>query len=150
MPHSYCTPTIPNRLATREDIERLKNLPLKVANLYNDFLGVPVLMCNKSGKWDSPVPNKTLGSPKYFAFSGKSTIIDADGTCLTELDEYEAIRYGGVKLDPALRKNSTIPKYSRYIYPGPAGREIIRLMEFQGYLNYMFNRLRKSKSRSIC
>jgi len=28
-------------------------------------------------------------------------------------------------------------------FQGPSGREIIRLIEFQGYLNYTFNRLRK-------
>jgi N-carbamoylputrescine amidase len=149
MPHSYCTPTIPNKLTTRDDIERLKNLPLKVARLYNDFLGVPVLMCNKSGMWDSPVPNKIFGTPKDFAFSGKSAIFDADGNCLVELDNHETEGYGLVNLDPALKKNDTIPKYSRYIYPGPAGREIIRLMEFQGYLNYTFNRQRKRKSNSL-
>lgn len=143
MPHSYCTPTVPNKLTTMDDIERLKSLPVKVARLYNSFFGVPVLMCNKSGNWDSPVPNKIFGSPKDFTFSGKSAIIDADGDILVELDDHETIGYGRVNLDPALKKNGTIPKYSRYIYPGPAGREIIRLIEFQGYLNYTFNRLRK-------
>jgi N-carbamoylputrescine amidase len=147
MPHSYCTPTIPDKLISYEDIDRLKTLPVKVAHLYNGFLGVPIIMCNKSGKWDSPVPNKIFGSPKDFAFSGKSVIIDADGTCLSELDDSEKIGYGCITIDPTLKNRGTIPKYSRYIYPGPSGREIIRLMEFQGYLNYRFSRLRKQKAR---
>jgi N-carbamoylputrescine amidase len=149
MPHSYCTPTAPNKLTTLEDIERLKYLPVKVARLYNSFLGVPVIMCNKSGSWDSPVPNKIFGSPKDFTFSGKSVIIDADGTGLAELDDNEATGYGLVHLNPDLKKTGTIPKYSRYIYPGPSGREIIRLMEFQGCLNYTFNRLRIRKARTL-
>jgi N-carbamoylputrescine amidase len=149
MPHSYCTPTVPNKLTTSDDIERLKSLPVKVARLYNEYTGAPVLMCNKSGNWDSPVPNKILGSPKDFTFSGKSSIIDADGTFLAKLDDNEAIGYGLVHLDPNLKNCCNIPKYSRYIYPGPVGREIIRLMEFQGYMNYIFSRKRKRKARSI-
>lgn len=149
MPHSYCTPTIPNKLTTYNDIDRLNNLPVKVARLYNGFMGVPVLMCNKSGSWDSPVPNKMFGTPKDFKFSGKSTIIDADGRTITELDDKEAIGYGQVMLNPDMRKKVPIPKHSRYLYPGPVGREIIRLMELQGYMNYIFNRKRKLKARSI-
>jgi N-carbamoylputrescine amidase len=149
MPHSYCTPTIPNKLTSCDDIDRLNNLPVKVAHLYNGFLGVPVLMCNKSGSWDSPVPNKMFGAPKDFKFSGKSTIIDADGTTINELDDKEAIGFGQVKLNPDMRRNVQIPKHSRYIYPGPFGREMIRLMELQGYLNYTFNRKRKRKALTI-
>jgi hypothetical protein len=134
---------------SHDDIEPLNNLPIKVAHLYNGFLGVPVLMCNKSGSWDSPVPNKMFGIPKDFKFSGKSTIIDADGTTITELDDKEAIGFGQVKLNPNMRKKVPIPKHSRYLYPGPVGREIIRLMELQGYMNYIFSRKRKRKARSI-
>ena len=82
-------------------------------------------------------------------FSGKSAIIDADGTCISELDEKEALGYGTVNLNPALKRNGTIPKYSRYLYPGPAGREIIRLVEFKGLINYTFDIRRKRKVRSI-
>jgi N-carbamoylputrescine amidase len=149
MPHSYCTPTNPNKLSTTEDIERLKNLPLMVARLYNGFLGVPVIMCNKSGSWDSPVPNKILGIPKDFKFSGKSAIIDADGVTVTELNDQEAIGFGQVNLNPGMRKNDIIPKHSRYLYPGPIGREIIRLIELQGYLKYSFSRKRQRKASSV-
>jgi hypothetical protein len=53
---------------------------------------------------------------------------------------------GTVTLDPSLKKQTRPPKYSRYIYPGSPGREIIRLMEFRGSLSYNFSALRKQKA----
>jgi hypothetical protein len=49
-------------------------------------------------------------------------------------------------LDPTLKKQTQPPKYSRYIYPGSPGREILRLMEWRGSLSYTFSRLRKEKA----
>jgi N-carbamoylputrescine amidase len=146
MPHSYCTPTRPTRLTSRQDIERLNSLPVRVARMYNEWFGVPVVMCNKSGAWDSPVPNTILGIPRDFRFSGRSIILDADQTVRGELGDEEAVLVCSVTLDPELKKQARPPKYSRYIYPGPPGREIIRLMEWRGSLYYTFNQLRKDRA----
>lgn len=146
MPHSYCTPTQPTKMTSQADIDRLNGLPVRVAHLYNEWFGVPVLMCNKSGAWDSPVPDATLGTPKDFRFSGRSTLLDADGTLRGELGDEEAVLVGTVTLDPSLKKQTRPPKYSRYIYPGSPGREIIRLMEFRGSLSYNFSALRKQRA----
>ncbi|HLF34024.1 MAG TPA: carbon-nitrogen hydrolase family protein [Cyclobacteriaceae bacterium] len=146
MPHSYCTPGLPNKMTSQADIDRLNGLPGRVARLYNEMLGVPVLMCNKSGPWNSPVPDTTLGTPKDFRFSGCSVILDSDGKVRAELDDSESIAIGQVLLDPSLKKSSVVPKFSRYIYPGPAGREIIRLMEWRGSLYYRFSKQRKTKA----
>lgn len=72
-----------------------------------------------------------------------------DGPTIAELGDDETIGTGQVSLVPDLRRNEKIPKNSRYIYPGPKGREIIKLMEFQGYLKYTFNNRRKSKALSV-
>jgi N-carbamoylputrescine amidase len=146
MPHSYCTPTQPNQMTSLEDIERLNNLPGHVARMYNEWFGVPVMMCNKSGAWDSPVPDTTLGIPKDFRFSGRSIILDADQTVRGKLGDEEVVLIGTVTLDTSKKKQSCPSKYSRYIYPGPPGREIIRLMEWQGSLRYTFNKLRQKKA----
>jgi N-carbamoylputrescine amidase len=148
MPHSYCTPPHPAKMTSHADIDRLNSLPGRVARLYNEWFGVPVLMCNKSGAWDSPVPDTTLGVPKDFRFSGRSLLLDADGTLCGELGDEETVLAGTVTLDPALKKQSRPPKYSRYIYPGSPGREIIRLMEWRGSLSYTFSKLRKAKALS--
>lgn len=146
MPHSYCTPTVPTRMTSQADIDRLNRLPGRVARLYNTWFGVPVLMCNKSGAWDSPVPDHTLGEPKNFRFSGRSLLLDANGEVCGELGEEEAVLVGAVKLDPTLKKQHRPSKYSRYIYPGSPGREIIRLMERRGRLSYTLSRVRKAKA----
>lgn len=146
MPHSYCTPTQPTKLTSQEDIDRLNDRPGLVARLYNEWFGIPVLMGNKSGAWNSPVPDTTLGVPQDFRFSGRSLLLDANGTRRGELGDEEAVLVGTVTLDPALRKQTRPPKYSRYIYPGSPGREIIRLMEWRGSLSYTFSRLRKQKA----
>jgi len=149
MPHSYCTPTQPTQMTSQEDIERLNNLPVRVAGLYNKWFSVPVVMCNKSGTWDSPVPNNILGVPKDFRFSGRSTILDADQTVRGKLGDEEAVLIDTVMLDISKKKQTRPPKHSRYIYPGPLGREIIRLMEWQGSLRYSFNKLRQERASRL-
>ena len=149
MPYSYCTPTQTPKMIAQSDIDQLNGRPGLVARLYNEWFGVPVLMCNKSGAWDSPVPDITLGVPKDFRFSGRSLLLDSDGTLCGELGDEEAVLVGTITLDPALKKQTRPPKYSRYIYPGSAGREIIRLMEWRGSLSYTFSKLRQSKAISF-
>lgn len=149
MPHSYCTPTQTTQMVSQSDIDQLNSRPGLVARLYNEWFGVPVLMCNKSGAWDSPVPDTTLGVPKDFRFSGRSLLLDADTSLRGELSNEEAVLVGTVTLDPALKKQTRPPKYSRYIYPGSAGREIIRLMEWHGNLSYTFSKVRKAKAISF-
>jgi len=146
MPHSYCTPTLPTKTVSLSDIERLNDLPCRVGHLYNSMFGIPVVMCNKSGPWNSPVPNTILGIPQNFRFSGRSLILDSDGSICFELGEEESIAVGKVYLKPDLKQMSVVPKYSRYIYPGPLGREIIRLIEWRGSLNYKYSNLRKQKA----
>lgn len=147
MPHSYCTPTIPTKTISQADIERLNDLPRRVGHLYNNWFGVPVVMCNKSGPWNSPVPNTILGIPHDFRFSGRSLIIDSDGSVCVELGEEESTGVSRITLEPDFKKMSVVPKYSRYIYPGPVGREIIRLMEWHGSLSYNYSKLRKQKAK---
>ncbi len=148
MPHSYCTPTRTTKMIAQADIDQLNSRPGLVARLYNEWFGVPVLMCNKSGPWNSPVPDTSLGVPEDYRFSGRSILLDADGTLRGELGDEEGVLAGSVTLDPALKKQTRPPRYSRYIYPGSAGREILRLMEWRGSLSYTFSKLRQSKARS--
>jgi len=148
MPHSFCTPTVPTKLMPKTDIDRLNNLPRQVAQQYNSIFGVPVLMCNKTGSWNSPVPNKLLGTPRDYSFPGRSIILDANGTPVVELGNVECVGVGQVTLITDLPIRKPIPKHSRYIYPGPIGREIIRLMELQGKLSYTLNKERKKMALS--
>lgn len=53
-----------------------------------------------------------------------------------------------VTLDSTRKKRATVPKHSRYIYPGSVGREVIRLIEWQGRIAYTLSRTRRSKARA--
>lgn len=140
MPHSYCTPTKPNKLVTMQDIERLNNLPPMIAGMYNKLLGIPVVLINKSGPWDSPLPTNIIPKMESYTFSGRSCIIDSNGELKAELHCEEGIACSEIILDPGLKKNGKFSKYSRYIYPGPPGREITRLMESMGKVSYTFSK----------
>jgi N-carbamoylputrescine amidase len=145
MPHSYCTPTQPTRTIGQADIDRLNENPLRVARLYNnEWLGVPVALINKSGAWDSPVPHTLLGQPLGYCFSGRSMILDADGSVRAQMGDEEGVAVADVYLDPTCKKHSQPPHYSRYIYPGPIGREILRVNEWAGANHYRASALRKS------
>lgn len=143
MPHSNCVPVEPNKLVTEKDIERLNGLPSMIARMYNGFFGVPVVMVNKSGAWDSPLPTNILPKMGEYSFSGRSCIIDANGEVKAELDDREGIAISEVTLDKQQKKKSELPKYSRYLYPGPAGREITRLLELMGKISYIFNKKKR-------
>jgi hypothetical protein len=132
-----------------EDIKRSNTLPGKVAELYNRYFGVPVIMVNKSGPWSSPVPNRILPMAEEYSFSGRSRIIDSDGKLLAELDEAEDLAMAEITLEPALKKSTKPEKYSRYIYDGSPGREILRLVEAMGALSYTLSRERKHKALVI-
>jgi N-carbamoylputrescine amidase len=148
MPHSYCTPTLPGKAVSQADIERLNRMPGQVARMYNQWFGVPVVMCNKSGAWDSPVPATLLGQPKDYRFCGGSVIVDSDGSVKAELCDEERVIVGQVTMDPDRKQHTQPPKYSRYIYPGPIGREVFRLLEAAGGWSYTFSALRKQKAGS--
>jgi N-carbamoylputrescine amidase len=149
MPHCYATPTVANRMASSADIERLNELPGRVAGLYNRWFGIPVVVCNKSGEWNSPVPWNLLGDPAeyHYRFSGRSMILDSDGQLKASLIEEENVITAPVQFDPTRKKQSRPEKYSRYIYPGSAGREILRLLEAAGKMSYTFSARRKAAAR---
>ncbi len=149
MPHSYCTPTRVTKAVSQADIDRLNDNPIRVARLYNEGLGVPVILVNKSGAWDSPVPNTIFGQPKAYGFSGRSLILDADGTTCRQMGEEEGLAVAEVHLDPACKKQWDPLKYSRYIYPGPVGRELLRLIEWNGSRQYQQSSVRKQVAAHI-
>jgi N-carbamoylputrescine amidase len=146
MPHSYCTPTQVSRTVSAQDIERLNSLPGRVARQYNELFGIPVVMVNKSGPWDSPVPPTIFGQPWGYTFSGRSVIIAADGSVQAQLGAEEGLAVGEVTLAPALKRHTRPVRYGRYIYPGPLGRELFRLVEAAGRLSYQLSAQRRRKA----
>ena len=92
------------------------------------------------------MPQTFLGQPAGYTFSGRSTIIDADGSVKAQLGVDEGLAIAEVRLDPALKRYAQPPHYGRYIYPGPVGREVFRVIETAGHLNYRLSNERKRKA----
>jgi hypothetical protein len=90
-------------------------------------------MSNKSGAWDSPVPDTTLGIPKDFRFSGRSLLLDADGALHDELGDEEAVLVGTVTLDPPAQVQPLhLPRLTRprnYPPDGMARQPVIYLQQ---------------------
>jgi N-carbamoylputrescine amidase len=146
MPHSYCTPTQVTATVSAEDIARLNDLPCRVARQYNELFGIPVVLANKSGAWNSPVPPTFLGQPWGYTFSGRSAIIAADGSVRAQLGTDEGLAVAEVTLDPCMKRHTRPTHYGRYIYPGPIGREALRVVEFSGRLSYRLSAQRRRKA----
>jgi len=144
MPHCYFTPTRLAKGISQADIDRLNELPVRVARQYNELFGVPVVVANRSGAFDSPAPKTILGQMNGYSFSGRSLILDANGTLKAQMGDEEGLVTATVTLDPACKRQTRPPKYGRYIYPGPVGREIFRLIEAQGYWSYRRSSVRKA------
>jgi N-carbamoylputrescine amidase len=122
-PHCYCVPTHPSRGVSEGDITRLTRNVAAIAPLYARTLGVPTIVTNRVGAWDT---SKGSG----YVFAGQATIADGDGSVVAHLDQEVGVAVGEVHLDPRLKTHVAPRAYSRWIYPGPPGREVLRLIEW--------------------
>jgi N-carbamoylputrescine amidase len=83
MPHSAPTP-MPNPLFPKRYTEIYNQNLKSLAPYYAILLGIPVIMINKSGPWDSPIPMMPLLT-QHSTFPGFSAIVDSDGTLMAQL-----------------------------------------------------------------
>jgi len=146
MPHSYPVPAGSSGMLPREKM--LAHLQM-IAPLYVSLLGVPVVLANKSGAWESPIPGPQLMSLKGSCFPGQSTIVDSDGSVKARLGDEEGVIVADVTLDPARKRHPVPPRYGRYVYPVPRLSMILRLMEAMGGLHYLLSSTRRSRARSV-
>jgi N-carbamoylputrescine amidase len=136
MPHSYP--------AIAQMVMSLGDLALHYARL----LGIPAVVCNKSGPWRSPYP----GVPFYksnSSFPGFSTIADSDGAIKAQLGNEERVIVEEVTLDPT-RKICKPPRcYGRWALAGPWFRNAVMVIEALGRLWYTLSSERKKRARLI-
>ena len=141
-PHCYCVPREASRLVSRKDIGRLVDTVAGIAPSYARLLGVPAVVTNRVGDWDVP---KGSG----FVFPGQATIADSDGAVRGHLADTAGVLVADVALDPARKVHTAVPAFGRYIYPGPPGRELLRLIEWRGRRQYEKSAARRSRARSV-
>ena len=146
MPHSYPVSSSATGMFGKERMIRSLQ---RIAPLYASLLGVPVVLANKCGPWESPIPGPQVVKLTGAAFPGLSVIIDSDGSVKAQLGDQEGVIVADVTLDPAQKRHPVPPHYGRYVTPGPPQRAVLRLVEGMGQLRYELSSTRRSKARLV-
>jgi len=150
MPHSAPTPMQRFPFGQKQ-IEYYNNQLKELSHRYARLVGVPVVMVNKCGTWQSPVPLPwaLLGGKQKSNFPGLSAIVDSDGTVKAQLGREEAVIVEDVTLDPS-RKTHELPKCNgRWAFEGPSLMNLFPVLEASGRLSYSLSSERKKKARQI-
>ncbi len=146
MPHSYPVPTMSSGMFRKERMIAYYEL---ITALYVSLLGVPIVLVNKCGAWESPLPGPQLVKTTGGSFPGRSRIVDSDNSVKAQLGDEEGVIVAEVTIDPTRKKHEAIPHYGRYVYPGPPQRAILRLIEGMGRMSYKLSTTRRNRARSV-
>jgi len=143
MPHS--APTI---LITRKFTEIYNNGLRLVSGQTAQRLGVPVVMVNKSGPWQSPLPGLPFAY-QTSRFPGFSAIVDSDGTVKSQLGHEEGVIVEDITLDPSRKTHEPPQCYGRWANKVPWLANLMRVTEFVGAMSYSMSSERKRRAREI-
>jgi N-carbamoylputrescine amidase len=147
-PHSSPGHTV-NRLRPAKTAELFKIALARRSVIYANMLGIPVIFCNHSGKFITPMPGLPfLNQDSHF--DGLTSIADSDGTLKAQLGSEEGVIVEDVIIDPALKKRTPPATYGRYAMPGGHWtRWIVLLIEATYGLCYRLSGERKRRARQI-
>lgn len=147
MPHSAPSP-MPNPLFPRRYVEIYNQHLESIAPYYAQLLGIPVVMINKSGAWDSPIPLLPFLA-QHSTFPGLSAIVDSDGALKARLGSEEGVIVEEVVLDPS-RKTGRVPAcHGRWARKEPWVINLFRLVEAAGSAWYGMSGERKRRALEI-
>jgi len=139
MPHSAPSP-MESILTPRSAVDAF-NANLKgLAQNYAGLLGIPAVMINKSGRWETPLPLIPFLT-QVSAFPGYTSIADSDGTLKAQLGAGEGVIGEEKNVGPSCR--------GRWTGRFPWGIRIWRLVEAMGSMSYRLSSERKRRARAI-
>ena len=142
LPHSAPTPQKRNHIA-QEHIDRF-NLDIKMAaKRYASLLGIPVVVANKCGKFESAAP---FGPYERTSFPGFSTIADSNGDVKAQLGQDNGVIVEEVSLDKSNKRRLEFKGHGRWAWEGPWQRNIMIVVEFFGRISYAMSKTRKQKA----
>ena len=149
MPHSAPTPS-QSLFFRKQAVDTYNKTLEKIAQSLAVLLGVPVVMVNKSGIWQTKVPALPVPFLKMDStFPGLSAIVDSDGKVERQLGDGEDVIVVDVTLD-ASRKTRTQPAcHGRWAWKGPWLRDYLLLVEACGRLSYTLSSERRRKARQV-
>ncbi len=144
MPHSAPTP-MQGFIYTKKRQELYNNQLLHTPKLLANLLGIPAIMVNKCGPWQSSVPWRILPAQNS-SFPGLSSIVDSDGVVKEQMQNEEGVIIADITLDPSRKKDEKPTTYGRWAWKGPLGRNVLRVPETLGRLSYKLSSKRKKKA----
>ncbi len=136
MPHSF--PKIGQIIMSLRDL----------APRYARLLGIPTIVCNKSGPWRSPYPLVPFYKSNTH-FPGLTTIADSDGSIKAQLGAEEKVIIADVTLDPNRKTKNVVPCSGRWAWKGPKVRNGARVIEAVGRFWYSHSSERKRKALKV-
>jgi len=147
MPHSAPSP-MPNPLFPAKAVAKYNENLKKLPSYYAAMLGIPVVLINKCGAWESPIPFMPFLTQES-SFPGLSAIVDAGGEVKAQLGTEEGVIVEEVTLDPS-RKTGVQPAcYGRWSMKMPWVMNQFRLIEALGSAWYKHSDERKRRAREI-
>ena len=102
---------------------------------YAKLLGIPTVMVNKTGRWQTPIPYLPL-STQDSVFAGQSSIADSDGQLKARLQREVGVIVETVVLDPARKRKDPPQTYGRWARRMPPVASICPVIEALGGLWY--------------
>jgi N-carbamoylputrescine amidase len=144
-----CAPTPPRSIFYgKRRIAAYHETYRRGATLLAEQYGVPAIMANKTGPWETPLPGWLPAV--HSAFPGFSHITAADGSELARLDAQEGVIVAEVYLDPE-RKHLLLAqdaeRYRPWVVSVPSDFKTFALFEFFGRRNYERNPQRMELAR---
>ncbi len=120
----------------------------ETAQLYARRLGVPAVLANQGGSWQSPLPGALPSQDSIFR--GQSSIADSDASLLVSLEQAEGYIVADVVLDPALKVSETPPCTGQYCKEMPLSSRIYQeVVEAAGSLWYACSCERRRKAQEV-
>lgn len=151
MPHSAPTPMPAGFLSTEKDALIFNDVVANLSQNYARLLGIPVILSNKVGKWETPLPALfgKISKIQKSSFPGLSSIADSDGTIKGQLDSNEGILVSEIILDPSLKQKEAPEYFGRKALNKTWSDSLWRVGAYYGKKSYSKSSDRIKKAREI-
>jgi N-carbamoylputrescine amidase len=118
------------------------------ARLYATALGVPAVLANHGGPWNSPLPGCLPAQHSWYR--GQSTIVDAGGDIQATLAQDEGCIVAAVTIDPSRKNPLTPPCFGQYCKEMDPGSRLYQITTATiGSLSYLLNPVRRHKALAV-
>jgi len=147
MPHSAPTPA-PSPIFPPKQVELYNRRMKGLAAYYAKHLGIPAIMINKCGPWESPLPGLPFLPQKSY-FPGYTAIADSNAEVKSQLANEEGVLVEDVLLDPSRKAKQAPPVHGRWSGFVPWPIYLFIGVEAMGKICYTVSTERRRRAREI-